>query len=257
MRGEGMTLRVLDLFSGIGGFSLGLERAGMRTVAFCEIDPYCRAVLRKHWPGVPVHDDIRTLRGIPSELVCGGFPCQDTSRAGRRAGIEGERSGLWRHQIRVLEESEAPWFVAENPHQAWRTWVPVLRGALHELGYASVPLRMRAREVGLCHRRARVLLVAHANRQHLQQQRGRRGGPCREDSLLLARLGESWRAHRAPAGVAFPAVDRAGDGLPDRVDRNRVLGNAVVPAIAELAGRLIIDVEQCMNKQMLTHNDKG
>jgi len=95
-------VNVLDLFSGIGGFSLGLERAGMHTVAFCEIEPYPRAVLAKHWPGIPCYDDIRTLTadrlkadGIgPIDVICGGFPCQDISNSGRKAGINGERSGL-------------------------------------------------------------------------------------------------------------------------------------------------------------------
>ena len=95
-------LRVLDLFSGIGGFSLGLERAGMSTVAFCEIDPFCRAVLAQHWPEVPIYDDVTTLTadtlardGIDVDVICGGFPCQDISHAGKGAGIEGARSGLW------------------------------------------------------------------------------------------------------------------------------------------------------------------
>jgi DNA (cytosine-5)-methyltransferase 1 len=96
-------VRVLDLFSGIGGFSVGLERAGMRTVAFCEIDPFCRRVLAKHWPGVPCYEDVRALTaqslsgdGIgPVDVIAGGFPCQDVSFAGKRAGLEGARSGLW------------------------------------------------------------------------------------------------------------------------------------------------------------------
>src|SRR5690348_4874315 len=95
-------MNVLDLFSGIGGFSLGLERAGMRTVAFCEIDAYCRHVLAKNWPEVPCYEDIRTLTadrlgadGIVPDVICGGFPCQDVSVAGPGTGLEGARSGLW------------------------------------------------------------------------------------------------------------------------------------------------------------------
>src|SRR3954471_14356352 len=98
-------LLLLDLFSGVGGFSLGLERSGaFRTVAFCEIDPFCRRVLAKHWPEIPCYDDVRTLTaerlsadGIgPVDAICGGFPCQDISEAGLRKGLQGERSGLWR-----------------------------------------------------------------------------------------------------------------------------------------------------------------
>jgi DNA (cytosine-5)-methyltransferase 1 len=101
-------VNVLDLFSGIGGFSLGLERAGFRTVAFCEIEPYARAVLAERWPGVPIFPDVRELSaaslaaaGIRVDVICGGFPCQDISVAGRRVGIEGERSGLWSEFARV------------------------------------------------------------------------------------------------------------------------------------------------------------
>ena len=92
-------MKVLDIFSGIGGFSLGLERTGgFKTVAFCEIEPYCRAVLRKHWPDVPIFEDVTKLGAAdvgPVDVICGGFPCQDISVAGKQAGIDGERSGLW------------------------------------------------------------------------------------------------------------------------------------------------------------------
>lgn len=110
-------LRVLDLFSGIGGFSLGLERAGMRTVAFCEIEPYCRAVLRKHWPGVPCFEDVRQLHAEDVgtiDVVCGGFPCQDISYAGKGAGLEGARSGLWFEYARIIEETKPQFAIIEN-----------------------------------------------------------------------------------------------------------------------------------------------
>ena len=97
-----MSLKVLDLFSGIGGFSLGLERAGFETVAFCEIEEYPRKVLKKHWPDVPIYEDVRDVTaerlradGIFPDVITGGFPCQDISLAGKQAGIDGERSGLW------------------------------------------------------------------------------------------------------------------------------------------------------------------
>ena len=97
-------MNVLDLFSGIGAFSLGLERAGMRTVAFCEIDPYCRAVLAKHWPGVPIHGDVREIGAVECDVICGGFPCQDLSVAGQRRGLGGERSGLFFEIVRIVAE---------------------------------------------------------------------------------------------------------------------------------------------------------
>src|SRR5512139_2412547 len=114
-------LRVLDLFSGIGGFSLGLERAGMRTVAFCEIDPFCRRVLAKHWPDVPCYDDVRTVTadrlrtdGIgPIDAICGGFPCQDISLAGKGAGLDGKRSGLWFEYARIIGELRPRYVIVE------------------------------------------------------------------------------------------------------------------------------------------------
>src|ERR1700753_2144421 len=111
-------MRVLDLFSGIGGFSLGLERAGHQTVAFCEIDPFCRKVLKKHWPDVPIHEDITMLDGKQYagrvDIICGGFPCQDLSAAGKRTGIEGKRSGLWSHYARIISEIRPKYVIVEN-----------------------------------------------------------------------------------------------------------------------------------------------
>ena len=114
-------MRVLDLFSGIGGFSLGLERAGMQTVAFCEIEPYCRAVLRKHWPNVPCYEDVRNLTadrlradGISIDVICGGFPCQDISTAGKGAGLAGERSGLFYEIARLVGELGPRYVILEN-----------------------------------------------------------------------------------------------------------------------------------------------
>ena len=105
-------MRVLDLFSGVGGFSLGLEAAGMETVAFCEREPFCQAVLRKHWPDVPIHDDITQLDGKAYrgtvELVCGGFPCQPFSVAGKRRGAEDDRA-LWPEMLRVIREVQPTW----------------------------------------------------------------------------------------------------------------------------------------------------
>ena len=101
-------LKVLDLFSGIGGFSLGLERTGgFETVAFCEIDPFCRRVLAKHWPNVRQFKDVTKLRGEdvgPVDVITGGFPCQDISPAGLKQGLDGERSGLWREFARLIGE---------------------------------------------------------------------------------------------------------------------------------------------------------
>ncbi len=115
-------LRVLDLFSGIGGFSLGLERTGgFKTVAFCEIESFPRKVLAKHWPEVPIYEDVRQLTverlatdGISVDVICGGFPCQDISVAGKGAGLAGERSGLWSEFARLIGEIRPRYAIVEN-----------------------------------------------------------------------------------------------------------------------------------------------
>jgi DNA (cytosine-5)-methyltransferase 1 len=127
-------LRVLDLFSGVGGFSLGLERTGgFQTVAFSEVEPYCRAVLAKHWPNVPCYGDVRDLTaarlaadGIGVDAICGGWPCQDISVAGKGAGLAGARSGLYREYIRLVHRAYY-WRNVEKRRAAarltrWRQW---------------------------------------------------------------------------------------------------------------------------------------
>src|SRR5687768_10176530 len=107
-------LRHLDLFSGIGGFALAARMVGgYETVAFCEIEPYCQAVLRKHWPGVPIYDDVRSVRGVGCDVITGGFPCQPFSQAGKRMGREDDRA-LWPEYRRVIEDSGAAWVIGEN-----------------------------------------------------------------------------------------------------------------------------------------------
>ena len=110
-------LTVGSLFSGIGGFDLGLERAGMRVIWQSEIDPYASAVLKKHWPHVPNHGDVRTItadRVERPDVICGGFPCQDISNAGKRAGIDGERSGLWSEFARIIGDLRPGYVIVEN-----------------------------------------------------------------------------------------------------------------------------------------------
>jgi len=163
-------VNVLDLFSGIGGFSLGLERAGMRTVAFCEIDSYCRAVLRKHWPDVPQYDDVRTLTaerlradGISVDVICGGFPCQDISVAGKGAGLAGERSGLWREYARLIGELRPRYVVVENVAALLGRGLDVVLGDLAALGFDAEWHCIPASAVGAPHLRDRLWIVAYAD----------------------------------------------------------------------------------------------
>lgn len=170
-------LKVLDLFSGIGGFSLGLERTGgFETVAFCEIEEFTRRVLAKHWPEVPCYNDVRTLTaakltadGISVDIITGGFPCQDISTAGRQAGIvDGSRSGLWSEIARLIGEIRPKFVVVENvanllsgPSEQPGGWFGRVFGDLAELGYDAEWENIPASALGVHHRRERVWIIAY------------------------------------------------------------------------------------------------
>jgi len=174
-------LRVLDLFSGIGGFSLGLERTGgFETVAFCEIEEFPRRVLAKHWPDVPCYRDVRDLTaaqlaadGITVDVITGGFPCQDLSVAGRRAGLDGERSGLWSEIVRLIGELRPQYVIVENvanllagPSEKRGGWFGRVLKDLAECGYDAEWRNIPACMVSAPHRRERVWIVAHAKTMH-------------------------------------------------------------------------------------------
>ncbi len=160
-----MTMRVLDLFSGIGGFSLGLERAGMKTVAFCEIDPFCRKVLRKHWPDVPIFEDIKTLRGdeVGCDVITAGFPCQPFSTCGREKGKKDPRH-LWPEVIRVISEARPSWAILENVYGFVRLGLDDVQADLEREGYNSRAAVLPSCSTGKNHRRDRVFIVAHSMR---------------------------------------------------------------------------------------------
>jgi len=161
-------VKVLDLFSGIGGFSLGLERAGMKTVAFCEIEEFPRKVLKKHWPEVPIYEDVRTLTaarlaadGISVDVICGGFPCQDISNAGSKAGITGERSGLWKEYARLIGEIRPKFVIVENVSALLGRGLERVLGDLAQVGYDAEWHCIPASAVGAPHRRDRIWIVAY------------------------------------------------------------------------------------------------
>ena len=161
-----------SLFSGVGGIDLGLERAGMVCRWQVEIDPFCCKVLEKHWPGVKRYGDITQLDGRELEhvdLLAGGFPCQDLSQAGKRAGIEGTRSGLWFEFARLIGKLRPRWVLIENvPGLLVPGAMPRVVGELDRLGYVGIWLCLRASDFGASHLRKRVFLVALS-------QSGRRG----------------------------------------------------------------------------------
>ncbi len=265
-------MNVLDLFSGIGGFALGLEAVGMQTVAFAERDPFARGVLRHHWPAVPCYADVAAVTearlradGIPlPDLVCGGFPCQPFSVAGEQRGTEDERH-LWPHFARIVAECRPRWVVAENVPGIRAIAADGVCGDLEALGYACWPCVVGADDAGAPHIRKRVWFVAHADGIGCAgQQRGAAGrqadptGRCGAlsdaDGARLAQRqpgdpGRAWpHGGSDPLGIhwwdAEPQLGRVADGIPHRVDRLRCLGNAVVPAVAAAIGAAILDVER-------------
>ena len=166
-------LKTLDLFSGIGGFTIGLERAGLKTIAFCEIDKYCRLILQKHWKDIRVYKDVREITKrqfeedgceLP-EIITGGFPCQPFSVAGRRQGT-GDNRYLWPEMFRVIKEFKPRWIIAENV----RGIVNIQDGVVFEnvctdlesQGYETQTFIIPAAGVGAPHRRDRVWIVAHS-----------------------------------------------------------------------------------------------
>lgn len=272
-------LKVLDLFSGIGGFSLGLERTGgFETVAFCEIEEFPRRVLAKHWPGVPIYDDVRTLTaerlradGIAVDVICGGFPCQDISTAGFGAGIEGERSGLWSEIARLVRELRPAHVIVENVSALLGRGLDKVLGDLASSGYDAEWDCIPASAVGAPHQRDRIWIVAHARGQqhegHCASFRRAlaaelsHADPMADPAVLLgARRDDHGRSgsqgagsisqsrdHRRDGGdecgwwLSEPAVGRVAHGVPARVDRLKSLGNAVVPQIPEILGRAILE----------------
>ena len=161
-----MTLRMIDTFSGIGGFSLAARwLGGIETVQFVEREPYCQRILAKHWPDVPIHDDICTFNPAPgsADIVCGGFPCQDISTAGKQAGIkEGTRSGLFYELMRVVRLVGPRFVVLENVAAITSNGMDAVLGTLAEAGFDAEWACIPAADVGACHRRDRWWCVAYA-----------------------------------------------------------------------------------------------
>ena len=199
-------LKLLDLFSGLGGFSLGLERTGgFETVAFCKIEPFPRKILSKHWPEVPQYEDIRELNaarlrddGIAVDAICGGFPCQDISTAGKGAGIEGERSGLWSEYARLIGELRPRVVFVENVAALLGRGLERVLGDLAALGYDAEWHCISASAIGAHHHRDRLWIVAYATSER-----------CREAGQHSQRP-EEWPAGRSEILAHTDSVRRNG-----------------------------------------------
>ena len=246
-------LKVLDLFSGIGGFSLGLERTGgFETIAFCEIEKFPQKVLAKHWPGIKIYEDVRNVTaqqlaadGLFPDVITGGFPCQDISVAGNQAGIgEGTRSGLWSECARLVGEIRPDYAIFENVTALLSgdggRWFQRVLFDLSSVGYDAEWHCISASELGAHHHRDRVWIIAYPRSE-------RREG-------LVKNIGISGRKRTAHpftgdgnAASQFALVVcgeclRKDNGVRLQLHRSRLkgLGNAVVPQIPELIGRAIL-----------------
>jgi len=254
-------MKHLDLFSGIGGFSLAAHWAGFETVGFCEIESYCRQVLKKHWPEVPIHNDVRELDGNEYgsiDLITGGYPCQPFSLAGARKGHDDHRH-LWPEMLRVIAQARPTWVVAENVTGHITMGLDTVLTDLESEGYAARAVVIPACGINAPHRRDRVWIMAntqglHDRRSHTnpnQRQKQKPGNrSCatnvantnaarpQEREIFARRKSQARSTHerqaaeRADWWPTEPGVGRVANGVPSRVDRIKGLGNAIVPQVA-------------------------
>ena len=272
-----------SLFAGIGGFDLGFERAGMQCKWQVEIDPYCQKVLAKHWPAVRRHDDIRTFPIEPIDdwrvdVICGGFPCQDISYAGKGAGLKGERSGLFYEAMRVIRILEPRIVVLENVAALLTRGLSDVLGTLASFGFDAEWHCIPAAAVGAPHIRDRVFILAYmqgVERRHIKsdyrispqresrvqsrsnyvlagkvadtnqprQQQSRESASVfnREPPFSKFRLGSA--KPEFSQWATEPDVGRVANGVPNRIHRLKGLGNAVVPQVAEWIGKRIMECD--------------
>ena len=277
-----MTLTVGSLFSGIGGFDLGLERAGMQVIWQSEIDTFASRVLKKHWPDVPNLGDITKVDWTNIErpdVICGGYPCQPFSTAGKRGGANDPRH-LWpamHNAIRLLRPRYA---IMENVRGHLSLGFGRVLGDLAEIGYDAEWQVIPAAAVGALHKRDRVFIVAYASsecgnggqrrngatqsRKKGLQQQVRTGGANvantkskhgngRKDKFVYSQQSKTISKFRNGSGSLVasnndwlfePSVGRVANGIPNKVDRLKGLGNAIVPQVAELVGALVVEHSQ-------------
>lgn len=249
-------LKVLDLFSGIGGFSLGLERTGgFETVAFCEIDPHATKVLNKHWPNVQVFNDVRTIDYDGTvDVITGGFPCQDLSIAGKKKGLQGERSGLWGEMHRIIGQHRPKYVIIENVANLLAgengAWFTKLLYDLASIGYDAQWHIIPASAVGCGHHRERIWIVAYPNKelwdvpQKIYNKLSFQISQIRTPRSILSLLA---RYKQVSINEVYPD-HRKFDGVSEAVDSLERLGNTVVPKIPEIIGHAILEAEKIQNK---------
>lgn len=284
-----------SLFSGIGGFELGLERAipNSKTIWQCEQNAFAQKVLKKHWPDVPIYDDIKEIKHGSIDIVdiiCGGFPCQDISQAGKGKGIaNGDRSGLWFEMLRIIDMVRPRIAIAENVTAITQKGrgMDLVISSLSKIGYDVEWIDVRASDEGAPHKRERIFFVAYPNEIHTDGKFGivekEKRKTSKEVQHKTKHSNESWNTNPIDDGTRcepsntirertkisiegkHPSIEMFGsqseerrvntywskgtvespicgmdDGIPNRVDRIRALGNAIVPQCSETIGRYIM-----------------
>ena len=226
-----------------------LERSipNSKTVWQEEKDPYARAVLAKHWPETKRFENVEKVgaRNLePVDLICGGFPCQDLSIAGKQAGIDGARSGLWREFARIIGEIRPRFVVVENVTALLNGGLDRVLGDMAARGYDAVWDCIPAQAVGAHHRRDRLFIVATMANADSARLQGRFGEVMREcTGERITGQGGTRSGKLSDHWLAEPGLGRVANGISRRVDRLKCLGNAVVPQVAAVIGRVVVQLE--------------
>ncbi len=284
---DASTLTVGSLFSGIGGFELGFEATGRFETSWqVEGDPYATKVLEKHWPNVQRHDDVCNWPNEttePVDVIIGGFPCQDISYAGKGAGLDGERSGLFYELMRIVRVVGPKYVVLENVAALLTRGLDQVLGTLAWHGYDAEWEVVSAASVGAPHRRDRVFIIGYLADFHGRSSATLRDSYGNSESVgpvdaktseLQSDLADSSSLRQSGSGMygrpfdstensnreasnvkssgqgkenhwhTEPAVGRVANGVPRRVDRLRCLGNAIVPACAEVVAQRLLQITE-------------
>jgi len=242
-------MNVLDVCSGIGGFSLGLEQTGFfKTVAFCEKNKFCKQILKKHWKDIPIYNDLKEIGNEPTKIkekfdviVC-GLPCQPFSLAGKQKGTEDNRH-LWDYLFSIIKQKKPTWVIIENTPNFVNVALDNVCSNLEAQDYSTQSFIIPACSVGTPHKRDRVWVIgklvgnSSSNRRsksYASEEEGRVIQQSKTGGLLQSkRTGTLRDKFRLDQWIFKPRVRGVVDGIPSRVDRNRLtaLGNSVMPQI--------------------------
>lgn len=268
-------MTLIDLFSGIGGFSLAAHWAGIETVQFVEYDQYCQKVLEKNFKGVPIHGDIKTFKGRPgtADIISGGFPCQPFSVAGKRRGAADDRA-LWPEMFRVIQEVRPAWVLGENVAGIINLELDRVLSDLESVNYETQAFVIPACAVDANHRRNRVWILANSNGLRMEGERTKQpttgfsgkskavanseryrlqGERKKYDNARQIGLCRGKTEREENKWPAEPGVGRVANGVPNRVDRLKGLGNAIVPQVAYQIFKCIVEVEKKKEREGNKH----